>query len=105
MFLEFSGRSLTTNDIMVHWLLPQTHIERFPRQLQAYGMIGIIHMLWMGSPALHHHATTIILVDPEFRKVAKFLGLNLATNGVMVHWLRSQTHMEWFPYPLQLYPM
>ncbi len=59
-------------------------------------------MLWMGR-WIHHHATTTILVGPELRELAKFLGHSWAANDVKVHWLRPQTHMEWFSHPLQTY--
>ena len=86
-------------------------------------VLGNMHMLWMGRPVTHH-ATTTTLVDPEFRKLAKISGHSLDTNDVfvmvhwneapdphgmaydvivMVHWLKPQTHLEWFPYPLQTY--
>ncbi len=46
---------------------------------------------------IHHYATSTILASEEIREFAKFLGHSLATNDVMVHWLKPQTHMEWFP--------
>jgi hypothetical protein len=52
---------------------------------------------------IHHHYTTTILVGPKFGELADFLGPSEATNDVMVHWLKPQTHMEWFPYPLHTY--
>jgi hypothetical protein len=60
-----------------------------------YKVYAIIHMLYMDR-WIHQHATAIILVGPDFRKLAKFLGHSWATttNDVMVHWLRPQIHME-----------
>ncbi len=52
---------------------------------------------------VHHHATTTILVSPEFRELADFLGHSEATNDARVDWLRPKTHMEWFPHPLHIY--
>jgi hypothetical protein len=49
--------------------------------------------------------STITLVCPEFTKLADFLDHSKATNDVKVHWLRPQTHMEWFPHPLHTYTM
>ncbi len=64
-----------------------------------YNVLLIIPMLWMGR-WIHHSATTI---GPDYRKLAKLQIQMYCTIDVMEHWLRSQTHMEWFPYPLQIY--
>ncbi len=67
-----------------------------------YKVFETIYMLWMGR-WVHHHATTTILVCPEFRELADFLGHSKATNDARVDWLRPKTHMEWFPHPLHTY--
>jgi hypothetical protein len=67
-----------------------------------YKVFETIYMLWMGR-LVHHHATTTILVSPEFRELADFLGHSEATNDARVDWLRPKTHMEWFPHPLHKY--
>ncbi len=61
-----------------------------------------ICMLWMVR-WIHHHATSTIFVCPKHHELANFLGHSMATNNVRVHWLRPQTHIEWFPHPLQTY--
>jgi hypothetical protein len=66
-----------------------------------YKVFGNIPMLWMGRWIQYLGNTTIILVGQDFRELSKFLGHSLATNDVMVNWLRPQTHMECFPHPLQ----
>jgi hypothetical protein len=53
---------------------------------------------------IHHHATSTVVVDAEFGEWADFLFDSIkASNDVKVHWLRPQTHMEWFPHPLNTY--
>jgi hypothetical protein len=45
-------------------------------------------------------------LGPDFRELmAELLGYRLATDVVMVQWLRPQTHMEWFLNCLQTYKM
>ncbi len=51
--------------------------------LYMYKVFETIHMLWMGR-WVHHHATTTILVSPEFRELADFLGHSEVTNDVKV---------------------
>jgi hypothetical protein len=67
-----------------------------------YKVFETIYMLWMGR-WVYHHATTTILVSPEFRELADFLGHRDATNDARVDWLRLKTHMKWFPHPLHTY--
>ena len=52
---------------------------------------------------IHHHTITTILIGAEFGNFAKFLGHSGATNYLKVHWLRFQTHMEWFSHLLHTY--
>ncbi len=166
---NFLGCSWATNDVKVHWLRPQIHLEWFPYPLQKciwcfstficcwceagihhhgtviifahleireelakfvgsykwcqvaldeppepHGMMVLnsssniymefdnIHMLWMGR-WIRHHATSIIIVCFKFGELAKFVCRSWATNDVALHWFRPQTHMEWFPHPLQTY--
>ena len=84
-FLEFWGRSLAENDVMVHWFeAPDPHgMVPIPYPLQY--IQGVWEHLWMGRPVTHQ-ATITTHVDPEFRKLDKFSGRSLATNDVMVHW-------------------
>jgi hypothetical protein len=46
----------------------------------------------------YHHSFTTRLVGAEFMELADFLDHSKAINDVKVHWLRPQTHVEWFPY-------
>ncbi len=48
---------------------------------------------------VHHNAITNMLFGVEFIEYAVFLNHSKATNNLKVHWLRPQTHMEWFPLP------
>ncbi len=57
-----------------------------------YKVFETIHMLWMGR-WVHHHASTTILVSPELREFADFLGYSEATNDVKVQWLSPLAHM------------
>jgi hypothetical protein len=44
-FCQIPGLQVwATNDVMVHWLRPQTHMEWFPLPLQTYKVVKIIHM-------------------------------------------------------------
>ncbi len=59
-----------------------------------YKVFETIYMLWMDRCRwVHHHATSTILVSPEFRELADFLGHSEATNDVMVQWLSPLAHM------------
>jgi hypothetical protein len=67
-----------------------------------YKVFGNIHMIRMG---------TLIMPHPPYLFISKLqswggilLGHTWATNDVMVHWLWSQTHMEWFSNLHQTYP-
>jgi hypothetical protein len=62
----------------------------------------IIHRLWMGR-WIHHHATSTIYALPEAREFMELLDLGSTTNNDKVYWLRPQTHLDWFPHPLQTY--
>jgi hypothetical protein len=53
----------------------------------------------MDPPSCHYPHTYCRRRLPKgFNKISR---LKLGYNDVMVHWLRPQTHMEWFPHPLQ----
>ena len=41
--------------------------------------------------------------QPRFGDLLKIFGHCLATKEAIAHWLRLQTHMEWFPHTLQTY--
>jgi hypothetical protein len=43
---KFLGHNWVSNDVMVHWLRPQTHIEWFPHPLVIYKVFGNINMVW-----------------------------------------------------------
>jgi hypothetical protein len=62
-----------TNDVMEHWLRSQTHMKWFPYPLQTYKVFETIHILWMGR-WIQQHATAIIIVGRDFRKLAEFMG-------------------------------
>jgi len=53
----------------------------------------------MGQSSCWYHRSCC----SRFWKSAHILGHCLKLNEATVHWLRLQTHMEWFPPPLQWY--
>ena len=57
------------------------------------------HMLWMGI-WIHHHALSTDSCRSRFGKSAEILGHCLVVYEALVHWLRLQTHIEWFSHPL-----
>ena len=68
-----------------------------------YKMFEIIHVLWMGR-WIHHDVTSTIILGPDFRELAEYVcHTSWTTNDVMVYCLMTQTHMKWFPHPLQTY--
>ena len=90
---NFGDDSSATNDVMVHWLRPQSHMEWFPPPLLRYTrcLRTFICCGWTDG-------STIMPLPPyvpcvEIREFTNFLGHSLATNDVMVHWLRPQTHI------------
>ena len=92
-----------TNNVMAHSLRHQTHTWNGSHSLcKPYKVFDTIHILWMGR-WIHHHSTCTIYAGPEFMDFGKFLGHRWATNNIMAHWLRPQTHMEWFPHSLETY--
>ena len=85
--------SSNANDVKVHWLRPQTHMEWFPHPLQTYTWCFEHSFLYCGWA----NGSTIMSLTPYLLACLSrtwFLG---------VHWLRPQTHMGWFPNPLQTY--
>ena len=100
---KFWKSRLATNDVMVHWLRPQTHMEWFPPPLQRYTrcLRTFICCGWAARSTIM--PLPLHLPCVEIREFSKFLGHSSATNDVMVHWLRPQSHMEWFPPPLLRY--
>ena len=61
----------------------------------------IIHMLWVDTRK-HQHASTQQCI--HILEICWNPGLLLRTeNNLIVQWLRLQTHIEWSPYPLEIY--
>ena len=90
---EFLGHSWSSNanDVKVHWLRSQTHMEWF------------LHLLQLSTWCFEHsflccgwgNGSTIMSLTPNL------LACLSRTRFLGVHWLRPQTHMGCFPNPLQ----
>jgi len=92
------GRYLVQNDTWMHCLRLQTHMEWFPRPLYTYD-----RCLGMGI-WICHHAITTTHCRLRLRKSAEIWGCScLFQNKALVHCLRLQANMEWFPHPLHTY--
>jgi hypothetical protein len=61
-----------------------------------------LHMLWMGI-WIHHHAITSTPVNWDLGRKRSNPWSCLALNEAIVHWLRLQIYMEWFPHLLHTY--
>ena len=92
---EFLGHSWSSNanDVKVHWLRPQTHMEWFPHSLHTYTMC-FRSFIWSGWA----DGSTIM---PLLVTSTGYPHSWPTSNSVKVHWLRLQIHMEGFPHPLQ----
>ena len=102
---QILGHCLALNEATVQWLRLEIHMEWFLQPLQTYERWKVIinlHMLWMGI-WIHHHAITSTPVNWDLGRKRSNPWSCLALNEAIVHWLRLQIYMEWFPHLLHTY--
>jgi hypothetical protein len=107
---EFLDHSKAGNDVKVGWLRPQTHMEWFPpppytptRCLRQFICCGWADGSTIMSLQLYLLAKRFRSWQSSWNTARLQLDHSKAANDVKVDWLRPQTHMEWFPNPLNTY--
>ncbi len=93
---------LASNELIIQWLRLQTHMEWSPHPLHTYTrcLSSFICCGWEDWISIMLLLQSLLSHVFEFGKI---LGESPAPNGVMMQWLRLQTHMEWSPHPLHTY--
>ena len=102
--LKSRGHCLAPNEVLVQWLRLQTHMDWFPHPLQTYESCLTTFICCgreYGSITMLLLPHLLVQIWEVYQNPWSLLGA--ALNEALVQWLRLQTHMEWFPHPLQTY--
>jgi hypothetical protein len=90
-------------EAFVYWLRLQTHMEWFPHPPHAYARWLNTFIRNRDGGMDQSSCCYNYTCWPQFSEVCLNLGLLMSVKWALMHWLRLQTHMEWFPHPTHTY--